>query len=137
MGGFYIGRVKMYQLHDLDFEKAEQISVQQKEEILILHDQLWISDSQYVQATDLDQILMDEYYYVCTDYCVVKGKTSVYKGIIVVAKKAKLIEYLARIIQLNEVRSLFIIAKNQHNMLLRLDDEGGLMLSVMNRSSIA
>ena len=126
----------MYQLHDLDFEKAEQISVRQKEEILTLHDQLWIS-SQYVQATDLDQIFMDEYYYVCTDYCVVKGKTSVYKGIIVVAKKAKLIEYLARIIQLNEVRSLFIIAKNQHNMLLRLDDEGCLMLSVMNRSSIA
>ncbi len=119
---------RMYNLSDLDFELTENISETQKEEVLVLRDQLWINGSHSIQAADLDEVLTDEFYYVGTERFVVKGKSSFYKGIIVVAAKEKLIEYLIRIIRLDDARSVFIIPKNQQNMLLRLDDEGSLML---------
>ena len=118
----------MYNLADLDFEPTENISEIQTEEILVLRDQLWMNGSHSIQAADLDEILTDEFYYVGTEHFVVKGKSSFYKGIIVVAAKEKLIEYLIRIIRLDDARSIFILPKNQQNMLLRLDDEGSLML---------
>ncbi len=119
----------MYNLADLDFEPTENISETQKEYILALVSQLWINGSDYIQVTDLDEMLTDEFYYVGTEYFVVKGKSSFYKGIIVVAAKEKLIEYLIRMIRLDDARSVVIIPKNQQNMLLRLDDEGSLMLT--------
>ena len=119
----------MYNLADLDFEPTENISETQKEYILALVSQLWINGSDYIQVTDLDEMLTDEFYYVGTEYFVVKGKSSFYKGIIVVAAKEKLIEYLIRMIRLDDARSVFISPKNQQNMLLRLDDEGSLMLT--------
>ena len=119
----------MYNLADLDFEPTENISEIQTEEILVLRDQLWMNGSHSIQAADLDEILTDEFYYVGTEHFVVKGKSSFYKGIIVVAAKEKLIEYLIRIIRLDDARSIFILPKNQQNMLLRLDDEGSLMLT--------
>lgn len=119
---------RMYNLSDLDFELTENISETQKEDILALVSQLWINGSHYIQVTDLGEILIDKFYYVGTERFVVKGKSSFYKGIIVVAAKEKLIEYLIRIIRLDDARSVFIIPKNQQNMLLRLDDEGSLML---------
>ena len=82
----------MYNLADLDFEPTENISETQKEYILALVSQLWINGSDYIQVTDLDEMLTDEFYYVGTEYFVVKGKSSFYKGIIVVAAKEKLIE---------------------------------------------
>ncbi|WP_111859153.1 hypothetical protein [Acinetobacter sp. CFCC 10889] len=118
----------MYNLADLDFEPTENISEIQTEEILVLRDQLWMNGSHSIQAADLDEILTDEFYYVGTEHFVVKGKSSFYKGLIVVAAKDKLIEYLIRIIRLDDARSVFILPKNQQNMLLRLDDEGSLML---------
>ena len=128
MNGFLYGKNKMYNLADLDFEPTENISEIQTEEILVLRDQLWMNGSHSIQAADLDEILTDEFYYVGTEHFVVKGKSSFYKGIIVVAAKEKLIEYLIRIIRLDDARSIFILPKNQQNMLLRLDDEGSLML---------
>ena len=119
----------MYNLADLDFEPTIIISETQKEDILALVSQLWINGSHYIQETALDKILTDEFYYVGTEYFVVKGKSSFYKGIIVVTAKEKLIEYLIRMIRLDDARSVFIIPKNQQNMLLRLDDEGSLMLT--------
>ena len=119
----------MYNLVDLDFEPTENICEAQKEYMLALFSQLWINGSDYIQVTDLDEMLTDEFYYVGTEYFVVKGKSSFYKGIIVVAAKEKLIEYLIRMIRLDDARSVFIIPKNQQNMLLRLDDEGSLMLT--------
>lgn len=126
----------MYTLADLEYEPTESISEMQTEDILALRDQLWGRASQYIQVTDLEEILKDELYYVGTEYFVIKGKSSFYKGCIVVAKKQKLIEYLNRVIQLNDVRSIFIIAKNQQNMLLCLDDEGSLLLSVLDDKTV-
>lgn len=126
----------MYRLADLEFEPTEYISAQQQDDILTRYSQLWLAKSQYIQVADLTHFLKDEWYYVGTDYFVIKGKASFYKGVIVVARKEKLIAYLIRIIQLNDVRSVFIIPQQHQNMLVRLDDEGSLILSIAEDGSI-
>lgn len=119
----------MYNLLDLESESSESISEIQKEKILALYSLMQGYASQYIQLADLNEILKDTFYYVGVEYFVIKGKSSFYKGVIVVASKENLVAYLVRIIQLNDCRSVFIIPKNHQNLLISLDDEGCLMLS--------
>lgn len=120
----------MYNLLDLKFESrlTEENDEITKDEILSIYDKYFICNQKYVEVSDLEYIFNDTFYYVGVNYFVSKGKKYFYKGVIVLASKNNLIEYLVNVITKNDSRSIFIIPKNNRDMLLLLDDEGSLVL---------
>ncbi|WP_315078538.1 hypothetical protein [Acinetobacter guillouiae] len=118
----------MYDLSDLKSEIIENNNSIKTEEILSVYSKFMINSHESIDITELDDILDDEFYYVGVDYFVSKGKLYFFKGVIVIASKENLIEYLVNVIAGNDSRSIFIIPKNNRDMLLLLDDEGSLVV---------
>lgn len=119
----------MYNLLDLksDSTLTKEIDDIEKEEILSIYDDYFLHKSINVKVFDLKNILKDDSYYVGVDYFVNKGKKNIYKGRIVVAYKDDLIEYLINTIEKNDVRNIFVIPRNDKNMILFLNEEGGMI----------
>lgn len=120
----------MYNLLDLKSEEklTKEIDETKKEEILSIYDDFFIFNSRYIDVLELKDILKDSLYYVGSNFFIKKGKVCIYKGVMVVSSKENLIDYLLKIIRENDSRSIFVIPKNDKNMLLLLDDEGGLIV---------
>ena len=120
----------MYNLLDLKSEdkRTKEIDEAKKEEILSIYDDFFLFNSRYIAVLELKNILKDSLYYVGSNFFIKKGKVCIYKGGIVVSSKENLIDYLLKVIRENDSRSIFIIPKNDKNMLLLLDNEGSLIL---------
>ncbi len=119
----------MYDLSDLESEPIKEHYALDEEEILNFYDKLKCgSTSQEVQLNELENIFKEEFYYVGVDYFIVKGKSIIFKGKIVISTKENLIKYIFKVLQNNDFRSIFILPKERKNMLLLIDDEGSLIL---------
>lgn len=114
----------MYNFLDLKSEVIENNNSIKTEEILSIYSAFILNSNESIDIKELD----DDFYYVGLDYFILRGKMYFFKGIIVIASKDNLIKYLLNVIIKNDSRSIFIIPKNNKDMLLLLDDEGSLIL---------